>query len=69
MPEKDILRLIETGIPLVMDEAYYEFAGEQWVKTGPQVQESDSAQDFQQWAGLQGCGWVMEVFPPRIAES
>jgi histidinol-phosphate aminotransferase len=68
MPEKDILKLVETGIPLVMDEAYYEFAGETVVSLVPRFKNLIVLRTFSKWAGLAGLRVGYGVFPPAIAD-
>jgi histidinol-phosphate aminotransferase len=68
MPEKDILRLVKTGIPLVIDEAYYEFAGETVANLVPDYENLIVLRTFSKWAGLAGLRVGYGVFPPPIAD-
>jgi histidinol-phosphate aminotransferase len=68
MPLKDILKLVETGIPLVIDEAYYEFAGQTVVNLVPRFANLMVLRTFSKWAGLAGLRVGYGVFPPQIAD-
>ncbi len=68
MPEKDILTLIETGVPLVIDEAYYEFAGETVINLVPRYKNLMVLRTFSKWAGLAGLRVGYGVFPLSIAD-
>ena len=62
-----ILDLVETGLPLVVDEAYFEFSGE---TVAPLVQEYPNLfvlRSFSKWAGLAGLRIGYGLFPERIA--
>jgi len=53
-PQKDVLELVETGVPIVADEAYVEFSGE---TVTPFVTNYDNLmvlRTFSKWAGLAG---------------
>ena len=68
-PTSDIVRLLETGVLVILDEAYYEFCG----KTAmPLTQEFDNLivlRTFSKWAGLAGMRIGYGVYPERIAEQ
>ena len=66
--QPEILELVETGIVVVVDEAYYEFCGETAV---PLVADYDNLivlRTFSKWAGIAGLRVGYGVFPPKIAE-
>ncbi|MDD5127004.1 MAG: histidinol-phosphate transaminase [Dehalococcoidales bacterium] len=66
-PQKDLLTLAETGVPLLVDEAYYEFWGETIL---PQVDKYPNLmvlRTFSKWAGLAGLRIGYGIFPPEIA--
>ena len=66
--ERDILKLVETGLPLVIDEAYYEFSTQTVVKLVPQFQNLIVLRTFSKWAGLAGLRVGYGIFPLKIAE-
>ncbi len=67
-PRKDILELIDIGLPIVIDEAYYEFSRE---TVAPLVKERDNlmvTRTFSKWAGIAGLRVGYGIFPLKIAE-
>ena len=68
-PEKDILELAESGLPLVIDEAYYEFCGQTAAFLVPQYSNLIVLRTFSKWAGLAGLRVGYGLFPPLIAET
>ena len=67
-PQRDILELIDTGIPVLVDEAYYEFSGETIVPLVSQYENLMVLRTFSKWAGLAGLRVGYGLFPPRIAD-
>jgi histidinol-phosphate aminotransferase len=67
-PEKDILELIQTGLPLVVDEAYYEFCGQTAVSLVPKYPNLIVLRTFSKWAGLAGLRVGYGIFPKNLAE-
>ena len=68
MPREDILKLVDTGLPVLIDEAYYEFSGE---TVAPLVSQYDNLmvlRSFSKWAGLAGLRVGYGFFPPPIAD-
>ena len=66
-PERDILELVNTGMVVVVDEAYYEFSG---VTAAPLVGDYDNIiilRTFSKWAGLAGLRVGYGIFPAQIA--
>lgn len=64
---QDIMELLDTGIPLMLDEAYYEFSGE---TMAPLVGKYDNLiilRTFSKWAGLAGLRVGYGLFPARVA--
>jgi histidinol-phosphate aminotransferase len=68
VPREDILRLVEIGLPVVIDEAYYEFCGETVVNLVPQYANLIVLRTFSKWAGLAGLRFGYGVFPLKLAE-
>jgi len=68
IPREDIMEVVATGVPVVVDEAYYEFSGE---TVAPLVAEYDNLvvlRTFSKWAGLAGLRIGYGIMPKRIAE-
>lgn len=64
---QDILELVETGMVVVIDEAYYEFNRE---TSAPLVADYDNLivlRTFSKWAGLAGLRAGYGLFSPKIA--
>jgi histidinol-phosphate aminotransferase len=68
IPEEDILDLAATGLPLVIDEAYYEFCGQTVVNLVPKYPNLIVLRTFSKWAGLAGLRIGYGIFPRGIAE-
>jgi histidinol-phosphate aminotransferase len=65
-PKKDVLELIETGVPFISDEAYVEFSGE---TVTPFVTKYDNLivlRTFSKWAGLAGLRVGYGLMHPRL---
>jgi histidinol-phosphate aminotransferase len=67
IPRQDILEILDTGLPVVVDEAYYEFSGETVILEVSQYRNLMVLRSFSKWAGLAGLRVGYGVFPPRIA--
>ena len=67
-PQKDILEIVDTGLPVVVDEAYYEFSGETVVPLVNQYSNLIVLRTFSKWAGLAGLRVGYGIFPPKIAD-
>ena len=67
-PQKDILEMLDTGLPVLVDEAYYEFSGETVVPLVSRYQNLMVLRTFSKWAGLAGLRVGYGIFPPKIAE-
>ena len=66
VPRDDVVRIAETGWPLVLDEAYYEFYGETLVPLTAQYANLMVLRSFSKWAGLAGLRVGYGIFPPEI---
>jgi histidinol-phosphate aminotransferase len=66
--QKDILEIVDCGVPVVVDEAYYEFSGETVVPLVNQYENLMVLRTFSKWAGLAGLRIGYGVFPPKVAE-
>ena len=67
-PRQDILELVDTGLPVVVDEAYYEFSGETVAPLVGKYQNLMVLRTFSKWAGLAGLRVGYGVFSPKIAD-
>lgn len=54
LPRADLLRLLELGALVMLDEAYFEFTGESAVDLLPQFANLVIVRTFSKWAGLAG---------------
>lgn len=66
-PKPDILELVDTGVPLLVDEAYYEFCGETVAPLVSRYKNLMVLRTFSKWAGLAGLRIGYGIFPPEIA--
>ncbi len=66
-PKSDILELVGTGVPLLVDEAYYEFYGETVAPLVSQYKNLMVLRTLSKWAGLAGLRIGYGIFPPEIA--
>jgi histidinol-phosphate aminotransferase len=66
--ESDILELLKTGLPLVVDEAYFEFSGNTVISLVPKYDNLIVLRTFSKWAGLAGLRIGYGAFPLKIAD-
>ena len=66
--QKDILEIVDTGVPVLVDEAYYEFSGETVAPLVNQYENLMVLRTFSKWAGLAGLRVGYGLFPPKIAD-
>jgi len=64
---QDILELVDTGVPVLADEAYVEFSGETVTPLATQYKNLLALRTFSKWAGLAGLRIGYGIFPPQIA--
>ena len=67
-PEQDILKLVETGRVVVVDEAYYEFSGVSVAPLVPEYENLIVLRSFSKWAGLAGLRIGYGIFPGSMVE-
>ena len=67
-PEKDIVELLETGVPVVVDEAYYEFSRQTIMPFFTKYENLIILRTFSKWAGLAGLRVGYGIFPEAIAD-
>lgn len=65
-PVEDILELLDTGIVVVVDEAYYEFCGISMASLVPQYENLIVLRSFSKWAGLAGLRVGYGIFHSEI---
>jgi histidinol-phosphate aminotransferase len=66
-PREDILALLDTGLPVVVDEAYFEFSQ---MTVGSEVIARENLivlRTFSKWAGLAGLRVGYGIFPKNVA--
>ncbi|MEA3442670.1 MAG: histidinol-phosphate transaminase [Chloroflexota bacterium] len=66
-PQKDILELVDMGLPILVDEAYYEFSGETVAPLVGQYENLMVLRTLSKWAGLAGLRVGYGIFPTAIA--
>ena len=67
-PREDILKIIDSGVPVLVDEAYYEFTGQTVAPLVGKCPNLMVLRTFSKWAGLAGLRIGYGLFPRRIAE-
>ncbi|MBA7709953.1 Histidinol-phosphate aminotransferase [subsurface metagenome] len=67
MPREDILEILDTGLPVLVDEAYYEFSGETVAPLISRYKNLMVLRTFSKWAGLAGVRIGYGIFPVEIA--
>jgi len=65
-PQKDVLELVETGVPIVADEAYVEFSGETVTHFVTNYDNLMVLRTFSKWAGLAGLRVGYGLMHPKI---
>jgi histidinol-phosphate aminotransferase len=68
IPRDDILELLDTGLPVLIDEAYYEFSGETVAPLVSQYENLIVLRTFSKWAGLAGLRIGYGLFPLWLAD-
>jgi histidinol-phosphate aminotransferase len=68
IPVEEIMELQQTGLPLVVDEAYYEFSEKTVIDLVPQYGNLMVLRTFSKWAGLAGLRIGYGAFPLKIAD-
>jgi len=66
-PPEDILEIIDTGLPVVVDEAYVEFSGGSISKLVNKYENLMVFRTFSKWAGIAGIRIGYGIFPAKIA--
>ncbi len=66
IPRQDILEILGSGIPVLIDEAYYEFSGQTVAPLVSQYENLMVLRTFSKWAGLAGLRVGYGFFPSKI---
>jgi len=67
-PQPEIEEILDTGVPVVVDEAYYEFSRQTVVPLVGEYENLMVLRTFSKWAGLAGLRVGYGLFPPVIAD-
>lgn len=62
-----LVRLLRTGVLVVLDEAYYEFSGRTLLSLSQEFDNLVVLRTFSKWAGLAGLRIGYGIFPPQLA--
>jgi histidinol-phosphate aminotransferase len=62
-----VIEILETGLPVVIDEAYYEFTGQTVVPLMKDFPNLMILRTFSKWAGLAGLRVGYGIFPELVA--
>ncbi len=65
--DAEITQLLETGVAVIVDEAYYEFCGQSAVPLVSRYDNLMVIRTFSKWAGLAGIRIGYGVFSPEVA--
>ncbi len=68
VPVETVMKLVETGLPVVIDEAYYEFTGQTLAPELDKYPNMMILRTFSKWAGLAGLRVGYGLFPKAVAE-
>ena len=67
-PETDIVRLLDAGVVVLLDEAYYEFAGQSMAAAVPGNPNLIVLRTLSKWAGLAGLRVGYGLMSPELSE-
>jgi histidinol-phosphate aminotransferase len=67
-PKSDLLEILDTGLPVLVDEAYYEFSGQTVAPLVGKCENLMVLRTFSKWAGLAGLRVGYGLFPEKIAD-
>lgn len=66
-PQADIEEILDSGVPVMVDEAYCEFSGETLTGLVGRYSNLMVLRTFSKWAGLAGLRIGYGIFPPEMA--
>ncbi len=67
-PRQDILEILDTGVPVLVDEAYYEFSRQTIAPLVGKYENLSVLRSLSKWAGLAGLRVGYGLFPAKIAD-
>jgi len=67
-PQPGIVEILDSGVPVLVDEAYYEFSRQTVAPLVGQYGNLMVLRTFSKWAGLAGLRVGYGLFPPKIAD-
>jgi histidinol-phosphate aminotransferase len=67
-PRSDILDVLDTGLPVLVDEAYYEFSRQTVAPLLGEYKNLMVLRTFSKWAGLAGLRVGYGLFPTKVAD-
>lgn len=67
--QQQLVRLLRTGVLVVVDEAYFEFSDKTLLPFTGEFDNMVVLRTFSKWAGLAGLRLGYGVFPPALAEA
>jgi histidinol-phosphate aminotransferase len=67
-PRRDIMEILDAGLPVLVDEAYYEFSRQTVAPLLSKYENLMVLRTFSKWAGLAGLRVGYGLFPPKIAD-
>ncbi|MBI3930931.1 MAG: histidinol-phosphate transaminase [Chloroflexi bacterium] len=68
IPRRDIVEILASGLPVLVDEAYYEFSGQTVAPLVSSYKNLMVLRTFSKWAGLAGLRVGYGLFPSKIAD-
>jgi histidinol-phosphate aminotransferase len=68
VPSQKIKEILDTGVPVLIDEAYFEFSKQTAVPLVDQYENLMILRTFSKWAGLAGLRIGYGLFPPEITD-
>ncbi|MCL5960252.1 MAG: histidinol-phosphate transaminase [Chloroflexi bacterium] len=64
----DLIELLSTGVPVLVDEAYAEFSGQSFIPLSANYDNLIVARTFSKWAGLAGLRIGYGIFPRTLVD-
>lgn len=68
IPRSDIVQILDTGLPVLVDEAYYEFSRQTVAPLLGEYKNLMVLRTFSKWAGLAGLRVGYGLFPAKVAD-
>lgn len=67
--QQQVVRLLETGALVVVDEAYYEMSGKSFVQLTREFDNLAVLRTFSKWAGIAGLRFGYGIFPEYLVQQ